>query len=291
MVSIIIINYYQKELLQSCLQSIYHNFTSFPFEIIVINNSLGQVLEPLQKEFPHIKLIENENNGYSQANNLGARHSTGDFLLFLNADTIIQNDFLEDLVLYFAGKEFGAAGLKLYNPNGTFQLSFWKENTFKNEIENKKLEEAFKNKDIKVTSEIEQNHKEVTEVEWVSGAALFIRKNVFDSAGGFDEDFFLFYEDADLCKRLKDKGYKIYFYPYTKIIHLKGVNVNQSFESKTYYFSKLSQLLYYKKHNPLVGRILLRLYLFGKFGLLTLKSFKRINVRIFLLTLGIQTNE
>lgn len=291
MVSIIIINYYQKDLLQTCLSSVYDSFTSFPFEVIVINNSLGQVLDPLKKEFPEILLIENENNGYSQANNLGASRAKGDFLLFLNADTIIQNDFLEDLVLYFANKEFGAAGLKLYNPNGTFQLSFWKENTFKNEIENKKMEEAFGNKDPKFISETEEKHKEVTEVEWVTGAALFMKKPVFESVGGFDEDFFLFYEDTDLCKRLKGKGYKIYFYPFSKIVHLKGVNVNQSFESKTYYFSKLSQLAYYKKHNGLADRIMLRLYLFFKFGLLTLKGFKRINVRIFLLTLGIQTNE
>jgi GT2 family glycosyltransferase len=125
-------------------------------------------------------------------------------------------------------------------------------------------------------------------VVWVTGAAMILRKNVFEEIGGFDEKFFLFYEDADLCKRLTDAGYKIYYFPFSKIVHFKGENVNTDFESSTYFYSKQSQLLYYKKHNSFFDNLLLKIYLFFKFLFLYLVTFRKINLDILLLVLGIK---
>jgi GT2 family glycosyltransferase len=129
------------------------------------------------------------------------------------------------------------------------------------------------------------NYNSIKEVDWVTGAALIIKKEVFINTGEFDDDFFLFYEDADLCKRLKSNGLPVYFYPHCKIIHHKGENVNMDFKSNSYFYSKQSQLLYYKKHNNFVNNLLLRVYLFSKFTFLYLLTFKKINLDIVKLTL------
>ncbi len=284
--SIIIINYNQKNFVEQCLRSIYVNFKSEPFEVILINNSPEEDLTDLQFEY-NLKLIHNENRGFSQANNLAAGLSSGDYLFFLNADTIIGNDFLKIFEDSFSGKDFGAAGMKLCNEDKTFQLSFWKENTFLNEMENKKEENLFSEKNEVYINEKENNYIGIKEADWVSGAAMIIRKDVFKEAGGFDESYFLFYEDADICKRLSVKGYKNYFFPFSSIVHFKGEKVNRFFQSDSYYYSKESQLIYYKKHNTLFDNILLRIYLFLKFSFLYLTTLKRINLRILKLVFGI----
>ena len=285
MISIIIVNFNQKRFLRPCLGSIYENFRSYPFEVIVVNNSPAEDLNDLQSEFG-FKLIQNENIGYSQANNLGTSHSSGEYLFFLNADTLIRSDFLNDFAERFSGKVFGAAGLKLHNEDGTFQLSFWKENTFFNEIKNKKDEKHFRERDKDYTADKEREYREIKEVDWVTGAAMIIRKDIFKKIKGFDEKYFLFYEDADICKTLLDSGHKNYFYPFSSIMHYKGENVNSEFSDSTYYFSKESQLIYYKKNNGLLDNLLIRIYLFMKFSLLYLTSFRKIHLRILKLTLG-----
>ena len=283
MVSIIIINYRQKELVLACVDSIRKMIRS-PYEIIIVNNSPEEIIDTSEG----INVVPNENRGFSQANNLAAAQAKGEYLLLLNADTEVRNDFLNGAVAALKKKDAGTMGMKMYNTDGTFQLSFWEENTFSNEKINKQNEEKFRNRDTDFINQVEENHSGVTEVDWVSGAAMLMRKDIFVKVGGFDEDFFLFYEDADLCKRIKEAGYGIYFYPKSDIVHLKGENVNEEFSSKTYFYAKQSQLLYYKKHNPLFQRMFLRVYLLTKFGFKYLTSFKSIYLKIVLLTLGLR---
>jgi GT2 family glycosyltransferase len=286
LISIIIINYRQKNFLINCVNSIYKNINSYPFEIITVNNSPEDQLS--FPEYDNIKVISNQNSGFSRANNTGAKQSKGEYILFLNADTLVENDFFSGLVDYFKEKSFGAVGLKLINPDKTFQLSVYLDNNFWGEMKNKKAEKHFKNKSRSYINNLESGFKDVINVNWVSGAALFMKRRTFEELGGFDERYFLFYEDADLCKRLSDKGHPVYFYPFSEIIHFKGENVNEKFDSDTYYYSKKSQLLYYKLHNNTVDRVLLRIYLFSKFLMLSLITFKKINFRIFKLILGIK---
>ena len=285
--SVIIINYRQINLLFDCIKSVYDAFAGNSFEVIIINNSPEENPDKLSADYPGIKIINNENKGFSQANNLGVKISTGEYLLFLNCDTIVKNNFFPDLIKEFGNNDFGAAGLKLFYPDGSFQLSFWRENTFFNEIKNKKEEKYFYGRLKNYASKVENEFNKVKEVDWVSGAALFMRRKVFEKISGFDESFFLFYEDADLCKRLKSSGYKIYFFPYSRIIHYKGENINPDFQKSTYYYSKKSQLYYYKKHNNLFNKLMLRFYLLLKFGLLALLHPGSIYWKIFKLTMGV----
>jgi len=289
MVSIIIINFNQIELLKESIESIYKNF-KFNFEIIVVNNSPEQDLSEIKEIHQDIRILESKNLGYSHANNLGVMNSNGDDLLFLNADTKIDSDIGEDLFELLNQKDTGAVGLKLLNEDGSFQLSFWNENNFFNEIKNKSDEKKFKARDNNFIKEIENEISNLKTVDWVSGAALMIKKNVFLKVGKFDEKFFLFYEDADLCKRLSDLGFKNFFYPFCRIMHYKGENVNIRFKNDTYYYSKESQIYYYKKHCTFLNRIALRSYLFFKFSFLYVCTFRKIYAEIILLTFGIKRN-
>lgn len=289
--SIIIINYRQKEFTLNCVRSVYSKIRSDSFEVIIINNSPGDDLSELQKEFNGVKIITNANKGFSQANNLGAKHASGEYLFFLNADTIIRSDFIIGFLKGFENREFGAAGLKLYNTDNTFQLSSGKEINFFNEIKNKEEEVKFRKRNIQFIDLKEKELSKITEQDWVTGAAMIIKKDVYFKYGGFDESFFLYYEDADICKRFKDSGLKTYFYPTSDIVHIKGENAGVEFVSVNYFNSKRSQLIYYKKHNSFFENLLLRSYLFFKFSIKYILTFNKINLSIVKLTLGIPVNE
>ncbi len=106
------------------------------YEIIVVNNSPDYD----SIEIPGITVIENSNNGFSHANNLAAKVTKGKYLLFLNADTILKRDFSAEFLNAFGEIDFGVVGISLRYPNGNYQLSYWNENIFINELKNKKLE-------------------------------------------------------------------------------------------------------------------------------------------------------
>jgi len=285
MVSIVIVNYKQKNYTVDCAKSIYQVIHSVPFEIIVVNNSPEDDFSPLEKHFANFSSIKNENKGYSQANNLGVKHSKYDHILFLNADTVFVTDPFADLFRFMEKRNYGAIGLKLFNKDNTFQLSFGVYNDFQGESENKSKEKFFREKNLEKILEVENSHSEISTVEWVTGAAMLLRKKVFNEVNGFNERFFLYYEDAELCKRFKDKGYQNYFYPFSKIIHFKGENVNNNFNDSTYYYSKESQILFYKLHNSFLNNFFLRVYLFVKFFFLSIFTFKRINWKILKLSI------
>jgi hypothetical protein len=282
MVSIIIINYKQKDFLSACVESIYKNIKSSKFEVIIVNNSPEDDLSCLENKFP-VKLISNKNKGFSNGNNVGAENSSGEFLFFLNADTVIEDDFLTPAIKSLENKNFGALGFKLVNSDATFQISFGYKISFFNELKNKNLEKLTWNKDKTRLSKIEKDYSELKNVDWVSGAALLIKKDVFNLVGGFDERFFMYMEDADICKRISDKGFEIFYYPFTKIVHLKGKNVNQDFRKNSYFYAKESQLIYYKMHRGIIENFALRIYLFLKFLIPTLVTFDKMNTRFLLL--------
>lgn len=277
--SIIIINHGQTDFVLKCIESVRKNLSG-NYEIIVVDNSDKKD----DYEIENVKIIKSPNRGFAHANNLASAEASGKYLLFLNADTEFRKDFVPYFCENFSGTEFGAAGLGLVYPDGSRQLSYWHENTFAGEIRNKKLENSFWNKDYTQIEKLTSGTP-AKEVDWVSGAAMIIPKNIFESAGGFNEDFFLFYEDADICRRIKQKGHKILFIPFDGLVHFKGENVNVNFLTGTYYYSKKSQLLYYKLHNGLIQRFMLRVYLLLKFGFLSLTA-GGINIKIFKLLTG-----
>ncbi|GCL39302.1 putative glycosyltransferase [Sphaerospermopsis reniformis] len=264
-VSIILVNYNGAEVLPDCLNSISKFFTKDNSEVIVVDNA-SEDFSPdfVAKNFPDIHLVRLPvNRGFGAGNNAGAKVAKGEFLFLLNTDTIITSNILPHLInLMEENPEVGIIGPKLLFPDGSFQISFSPKISIKGEIEAKKLQ-SYAQFPTKLNP-LEQDFKQIKEVDIVVGAALFIRADLFHSLGGFDENFFMYFEESDLCQRVKNKGYKILYTPQVSLIHIRGHSVNK-IANKMVVEYRLSQIYYYKKHRPLWERLILRVYLFTKF--------------------------
>ena len=226
--SVIIVNYNAKYLLESCLFSVQKAIQSISSEIIVVdNNSTDGSKEWLPPKFAGIKFIFNhENIGFAKACNQGYRISSGKYILFLNPDTILPESCLSDCISFFESHpDAGAVGVRMIDAKGNFlkeskrgfptpAASFYK--LFG-------LAKIFPGS--KTFAKYYQGHlpeKENKTVEVLSGAFIIIKREVFEIVKGFDEVFFMYGEDIDLSIRINQAGYKNYYLGTVSVIHLKG---------------------------------------------------------------------
>lgn len=264
-VSIILVNYNGADILPDCLNSVSRFFNKDNSEVIVVDNSSEDFSANFVAEnFPDIQLIRLPvNKGFGAGNNAGAKVAKGEFLFLLNTDTIITSNILPHLIdLMEENPEVGIIGPKLLFPDGIFQISFSPKISIRGEIEAKKLH-SYAQSPTKLNL-LENNFQQIKEVDIVVGAAFFIRADLFHSLGGFDEKFFMYFEESDLCQRVKNAGYKVLYTPEVSLIHIRGHSVNK-IANKMAVEYRHSQIYYYQKHRPLWERLILRVYLFTKF--------------------------
>ena len=251
-VSIIIVNYNGFDLLKNCLLTFYKYARDFTYEVILIdNNSVEGDIKEVIKDFKEIILIENKTNlGYSRANNLGLKIANGKYVLFLNNDVLfIENSIkvIYDFAEKLDDKTF--IGCKLLNPDKSWQpssakfpsgLNFITSNFFLYLINpySEYLNKYYLQKKIINVP---------VEVDYILGAFLFGSRSVLLNLQGFDERFYFYAEDIDLCYRLKIMGGKTIFNPTTTIIHIGGASVksNQWFKFKN---KAISELQFFQKH-------------------------------------------
>ncbi|MBO1050300.1 MAG: glycosyltransferase family 2 protein [Dolichospermum sp. DEX182a] len=264
-ISIILVNYNGVDVLIDCLNSLEKFIPRDNCEIIVVdNNSQDNSVDIIENQFPHIKLIKLPKNvGFGAGNNAGAKVAKGEFLFLLNTDTILTNNILPHLIeLISANPDVGVIGPKLFFPDGSFQISFSPEISIKGEFAARKL-----HKDAEVKNKldiIEQDFQDIQEVDIVVGAAFFTRTDLFNLLGGFDEKLFMYFEESDLCQRVRNKGYKILYTPYISLIHIRGHSVNK-ISNKMAVEYRRSQIYYYHKHRPMWEILMLKIYLLFKF--------------------------
>jgi GT2 family glycosyltransferase len=264
-ISIILVNYNGADVLIDCLNSLERFIPKDNCEIIIVdNNSQDNSVDILNDKFPHIKLIKLPKNvGFGAGNNAGAKVAKGEFLFLLNTDTILTNNILPHLLeLMSVNIDIGVIGPKLLFPDESFQISFSPEISLKGEFAARKL-----HKDAEVKNKldlIEQDFQDIKEVDIVVGAAFFIRADLFNLLGGFDEKFFMYFEESDLCKRVRNKGYEIIYTPHVSLIHIRGHSVNK-ISNKMAVEYRCSQIYYYHKHRPLWEILILKIYLVLKF--------------------------
>jgi GT2 family glycosyltransferase len=244
--SIIIINYKTKELTTACINSILKNFIDGEYEVMVVDNgSQDGSVGFLEKEFRNkIIIISNEQNlGFGSANNIGSKKAKGEFLFFLNSDTLITSDFLGVVFDAFQkNKSLGAVAPKLIMENGEEQTYAYG-----------KFPSLFS---LFVKRHRDEKNANKNDVDWLSGAALIIKKKLFEKVGGFDENFFMYFEDMDLCRRVKDLGFKNMTIPAISLVHLAGRS-SENFSRKKMYYK--SQSYYFKKHCGLLAMLFLNL--------------------------------
>ena len=234
--SIIIINYKCGQLIIDCIRSIIDQNAAFNYEIIVVdNNSNDGSKKNLTGLFPSIRWIEmSYNSGFARANNEGMRNATGESILLLNPDTIIEDNAIEKCYHSFYKSGYVACGVQLLNPDRTPQISG--NYAMKGGL-NYLLPLPYTGNFLKFFASILNVKKPnvpdangVVEVDWINGAFLMAEKEAIDKAGLMDEDFFLFAEEAEWCSRLKKIG-KLCIYGDINIIHLQGETSNETFAS------------------------------------------------------------
>ena len=273
--SIIILNYNTKKLLEECLKSVFNKIKIRDYEVIVVDNaSTDGSVEMVKSNFPQVKLIENDENlGFARGNNQGIRISKGRYVLLLNNDTLVLDDDFDKVIKFMdENKDIGILGCRINNPDGSLQLSCYKlpsmwemftHYTFLTRLfPNSRWCGDYRN----------WPHNEIKEVGFVIGAFFLIRKDVIDDIGLLDEGFFLNAEESEYCLRAKKAGWKTVFYPDFKIIHyggqtkkfMKERELLSTFKGTDYLIKKHHNLAYFITYRFLSFILsLIRLGIFG----------------------------
>lgn len=267
--SIISLNYKKKELTAFSMNSLYSHykkeFDNGDFEYILVdNNSQDGSLVYLKnevKKYKNFKVIANNRNaGYSAGNNLGANHAKGNYFLFLNNDTRVQNRSFVSMTEFLENNR-GAdiLGGELVNTDGKPQVSvgtFYSTFSFLIYIlGTQRFGLIDKNPDI------------IRKVDWVKGACMMIRRKVFEELHGFDEQIFMYVEDMELCYRAKKSGHNTWFYPDARVLHAEQGSSNRQFAIVNIY---KSLIFFYKKHRTTEEFIFVRFILQTKARILIL---------------------
>ncbi len=243
--SICIVNWNTKELLRQCLKSIYKKTVGIDFDIIVVDNaSQDGSVEMLREEFPQCTAIgSNDNLGFSKANNLAIKKTKGKYILFLNPDTELKTNALAGMVMFLEkNSEYGAVGCKLLNRDESIQFTCARKfpSPFKHLCFLLMIDRIFPGFRLFSTTEMGYwDHLDSREVDCLSGACILTRKNLLDQIGGFDENFFMYGEDVELCYRIKKNGWRISYLAEEEIFHFSGASSSQRKETS---FSSVMQL-------------------------------------------------
>lgn len=259
--SIVIINYHSEELILKCLDSLYKFHYDLNLEIIVINN--GGELKRLSESYEKVIISDpHDNVGFSKANNLGIRAAKGNYILHLNADTYFIEPVLKDCIKEMRNNtSIGALGCNLKYPDKTEQLSyhdghlFFRKCWWRNPISIKWFRGS--QKASRSIEEIKQKHSYSHTAPWLTGAFLLMRKSDIITDNWFwDEDFFMYWEDVELCSRIINGGKKCYYFADKTIVHIGGSG-QSNFNLERYSMMEDAKIKCIKKNK---GVLALKLY-------------------------------
>ncbi|MEW6042239.1 MAG: glycosyltransferase family 2 protein [Elusimicrobiota bacterium] len=265
--SISIVTWNVKEFIDISLESIYKNTKDITFEVLVAdNNSSDGTSVMIKSKYPDVILTQNTTNLYFvKATNQNLLKSSGRYVAIHNPDTVMVNNAYVSLVKFMENHpECGACGPMLLNPDGSLQ---------KNGVRFPGILYGFFQAGLINTlfpkNPARRNYEifgwdglTLREVDYVSGAALLIRREVMEKTGYLDENITMYWEDADICRRIKSLGYKIFFVPEAKLVHHWGEAAKKKGKQATEKIFNRSMVYYYKKHHGMFVSILLRFILF-----------------------------
>lgn len=229
--------------LELCLKSVEAAITDLDAEIIVVdNNSPDDSCQMVKQLFPAVKLIENkENSGFSKGNNIGVAQAKGEYLCILNPDTVVSEDTFTKLIAFADSKKnLGIVGCQLIDGRGQF-LPESKRNVPTPIVSLKKV--------LGNSKDYYANHVEVEntgKVDILVGAFMWLKKEVYESVGGFDEEYFMYGEDIDLSYKVIKAGYDNYYFGDTTVIHFKGESTLRDANYARRFYGAMQ--IFYKKH-------------------------------------------
>lgn len=248
--SVVILSYNNLELLRKTLQAVLRSVTGYKFEVIVVDNdSPDHSADMVEQEFGReVKLVRNGNKGFSNGNNVGLKYAQGRYILFLNPDTEVDtNVFQECVALMDRRPDIGMLGCKLIKADGTPDHAA--KRRFPNPW-NSLLYFLHLSKFLPNGSAYDEGNFSSDaegETDSLVGAFIMTRREVVDKAGGWDEDFFMYGEDIEYCYRVKQAGWKVYYYSKVVTIHYKGQSSKKVSNFSLYHFHK-AMWIFYKKH-------------------------------------------
>ncbi len=265
--SIIIVSWNVRELLRACLAAL-----PCESEIIVVDNASSDGSAAMvAAEFPQVRLLANrQNRGFTGGNNDGLRLATRPFVFFLNPDTVVQDGALLHMLDYLATHEdVGVVGPQLRYGDGTLQSSRRRFPTFATALfESTPLAwhwPALRNPWARRYHLADVSPDKIQEVDWLVGAALLTRRAVLDQVGGFDEGYFMYSEELDWQRRVKQAGWRVVYLPEAVITHYEGQSSAQVTAARHIRFNS-SKVRYFRKHHTPVAAGFLRLALLVMFA-------------------------
>jgi len=260
--AVVVVSFEAGEALLAALASL-RAHASIPLRVVVVDNaSTDGSVEAVRRSHPAALVIANpENVGFARACNQGWRASEAPHVLFLNPDAEVGPGALEALVRVLEERpDVGAVGPRTRSPDGTIQVSTGPDLTLASEWAQRRLVRGVARRDPRAVAEAEARHAREHEPDWVSGACLLVRRAALEAVGGFDERFFLYEEDADLCRRLRLAGWRVVFTPAAEVRHRLGHSMAKAPRRARLEYER-SHLLYYRRHNGALARGALRLLL------------------------------
>lgn len=260
--SIIIVNYRTYELTNQTINSVIETVNNIDYEILVVDNdskdgSLEQLMDDFKK-YSHITFIKNSHNdGFAVANNIAFKEAKGEYTLLLNSDVIVNKNTINQSLNYIKShNNIGILGCKVVLPNGqldkacrrsfpTFEVSFYRMSGLSKLFPNSPRFNRYN------LSYLDEN--ETYPVDCVVGAFMLINSDIMRQSGGLDESYFMYGEDIDLCYKVKELGYEVYYYGKYDIIHYKGASGKN--KRLLYEFYNSMEIFYnkhYKKENSII---------------------------------------
>jgi GT2 family glycosyltransferase len=260
--SIIIVNYNSLAYLEKCLASIRRNVDGVTLEIVVVDNASScEDLERLNSEFPEIILVLSRTNlGFAKANNLGFTHCKGAYLLFLNPDTEIVGAAIQVMLSHLRTlPDAGMIGCKLLNADGSVQTScIQRFPTVLNQALNMEyLRLRWPHFKLWGISPLFNNPLCPVDVQVISGACLMIKREAFENAGKFSEEYFMYGEDADLCYKIRQIGFKAFYTADASVSHYGGGSTKRTKGTQWSYVMQRRAILRFfeKTRGPRYARI------------------------------------
>lgn len=263
---VVIVTYQSASHIAACLSSLRDQAGIDLRTIIIDNASHDATVAQARRTWPDVHVVENATNvGFSRANNQGVE-ALGDvpFILFLNPDTELRRGALAPLLDALRRRnDLGAVGPLTLEGDGSVQLSFGPDLSPLAEWRQKRRMEALRRKNPAAVKALQAEVSRPFNPDWLSGSCLLVRGEAFRQVGGFDEQFFLYEEDADLCLRLRQAGWKLGFIPPAVVVHHQG----RSVAGNPYHAALAYQeghLRYYEKHNGWLANLVLRVILLAR---------------------------
>lgn len=258
-VSVVIVSYNSREELLGCLFAL-RDHVSVPHEIVVVDNQSGDgSVDAVRAAHPQVKVLQNDENlGFAKANNRGFQATSAPYILVLNSDALVRPGTVEGLLaLLEEREEVGLVGPRTLNTDGSVQVSFGPMLTPVREFFQRRLVRGVRERRRRHMERAERLSRVEHEPVWVSASCFLARREALAAVGGFDEEFFLYEEDVDLCVRLRAAGWSVLFTPQFEVVHRLGASMESARDRARLEYHR-SHLRFYAKHNGRAPHTLLR---------------------------------